>query len=113
MEAFFQVFMLFLVANIVLVIWALVDAIKVPDDSMYQAGGKLVWVLVILFGGFVGAIIYLVIGRPRVVAGPGAAPGGTGSSPRRHPGPWARRPRRPRSAGGDGVLNLAFEGWVV
>jgi hypothetical protein len=53
------------VANIVLVIWALVDAIRVPEDSMYQAGSKLVWVLVILFGGFIGATIYLVIGRPK------------------------------------------------
>lgn len=34
MEAFFPVFSLFLVANIVLVIWALVDAIRVPEDSM-------------------------------------------------------------------------------
>jgi hypothetical protein len=65
MEAFFLVFSLFFVANIVLVIWALVDAIKVPDDSMYQAGGKLVWVLVILLGGFIGATIYLVVGRPK------------------------------------------------
>lgn len=55
---------MFFIANIVLVIWALIDAIKVPDDSMYQAGTKLIWVLVILFGGFVGAIIYFVVGRP-------------------------------------------------
>ena len=65
MEACFLVFSLFFVANIVLVIWTLVDAIKVPDDSMYQAGGKLVWVVVILLGGFIGAIIYLVVGRPK------------------------------------------------
>jgi hypothetical protein len=44
MEAVSLVFSLFVVASIVLVIWALVDAIKVPDDSMHQAGGKLVWV---------------------------------------------------------------------
>ena len=60
MEAFFPVFSLFFVANIVLVIWALV-----PEDSMYQAGNELAWVLVILFGGFIGAAIYLVIGRPK------------------------------------------------
>jgi hypothetical protein len=34
----FGIFFLFLIANIVLVIWALVDAIKVPDDSMFKAG---------------------------------------------------------------------------
>jgi hypothetical protein len=65
MEPFFLVFWLFFLANIVLVIWALVDAIKVPDDSMYQAGSKVVWVLVILLGGFIGAIVYLVVGRPK------------------------------------------------
>lgn len=45
-------------------IWALVDAIRVPDDSMYNEGNKLIWVLVILFTGTIGAIIYLMIGRP-------------------------------------------------
>jgi hypothetical protein len=34
------VFWPFLVTNIVLVVWALVDAIRVPEDSMYQAGGS-------------------------------------------------------------------------
>lgn len=45
-------------------IWALVDAIRVPDDSMYNEGNKLIWVLVIVFTGTIGAIIYLIIGRP-------------------------------------------------
>lgn len=45
-------------------IWALVDAIRVPDDSMYRAGNKLVWVLVIVFTQLLGAIVYLVVGRP-------------------------------------------------
>jgi Phospholipase_D-nuclease N-terminal len=55
---------LFFIANIVLVIWGLVDAIKVPDDSMYKAGNKLIWVLVILLAGFVGATVYFAVGRP-------------------------------------------------
>jgi hypothetical protein len=45
-------------------IWALVDAIQVPDDSMYRSGTKLVWVLVIVFLQVIGAVIYLAIGRP-------------------------------------------------
>ncbi len=57
-------FGLLLIANIVLVIWGLVDAIKVPDDSMYRAGTKLIWVLVILLAGFVGAIVYFAVGWP-------------------------------------------------
>lgn len=53
------------VAAMVLFIYALVDAIKVPDDSMYRAGNKLIWVLVIvLVPVFVGPLVYLVVGRP-------------------------------------------------
>jgi hypothetical protein len=64
MESVFAAFWLFALANIVVVIWALVDAIRVPDESMYRAGNKLIWVLVILFAGFIGAIVYFAIGRP-------------------------------------------------
>jgi hypothetical protein len=41
-----------------------VDAIKVPDESMFRAGSRIIWVLVILLTGFIGAVIYLVVGRP-------------------------------------------------
>jgi hypothetical protein len=63
-EVMFAGFFVFFIANIVLVIWALVDAIRVPDDTMYRAGNKLIWILVILLGGFIGAIVYFFIGRP-------------------------------------------------
>lgn len=48
------------------VLWivALVDAIRVPDDSLYRSGNKVVWVLVIALTGFIGAIIYYAAGRP-------------------------------------------------
>jgi uncharacterized membrane protein len=52
------------VAGTVLWIWALVDAIRVPDERMYRAGNRLIWVLVIVFGHAIGAIAYLAIGRP-------------------------------------------------
>ncbi|HEX2032170.1 MAG TPA: PLDc N-terminal domain-containing protein [Actinomycetota bacterium] len=45
-------------------IWALVSAISVEDDSMYQTGNKLIWVLVILLAGPIGALIYWAIGKP-------------------------------------------------
>jgi hypothetical protein len=45
-------------------IWALVDAIRVPDDADYRAGTKLLWVLVIVLTGFIGAAVYLAVGRP-------------------------------------------------
>jgi Phospholipase_D-nuclease N-terminal len=74
-EVVFAGFFVFFIVNLVLVIWALVDAIRVPDDSMYRAGNKLIWILVILLAGFVGAIIYFFVGRPG-----GGAPSATGPS---------------------------------
>lgn len=56
-------------------VWALVDVVKVPDDSVFRAGSKLVWVLVIVLTGVVGAIIYVVVGRPS----PGGRAGGSAS----------------------------------
>jgi len=51
---------------IVLLVYTLVDAIRVPDDSMYRTGNKLIWVLVILFAQpLIGPIIYLAIGSPQ------------------------------------------------
>lgn len=58
-------------------LWALVDVVKVPDDSMFRAGNKLVWVLVIVLTGVIGAIIYLVVGRPS----PDGRPGGPAPPP--------------------------------
>ena len=53
------------VAVVILFVYSLVDAIRVPDDSMYRAGNKLIWVLVILLVPVViGPLIYLSVGRP-------------------------------------------------
>ena len=57
---------------IVLLIYALVDAIRVPDDSMYRAGTKLIWVLVIIFvQPIIGPVIYLAMGSPQTPRAPG------------------------------------------
>lgn len=76
---FFGPFFLFIwllaIAGIVVWIWALVDCVQVPDDSMYQSGNKLIWVLIIVFAQFIGAILYFIIGRPK----PGGRSGGPGS----------------------------------
>jgi hypothetical protein len=61
---FFIPFFFLAVAAFVVWIWALVDAVKVPDDSMFRAGNKLIWVLIIVLAQVIGAIIYLVVGRP-------------------------------------------------
>ena len=54
-----------LLAGIAFWIWSLVDAVRVPDDSSYRAGSKVLWVVVIALTGFIGSIAYLLAGRPR------------------------------------------------
>jgi hypothetical protein len=60
----FGLFGLFSLVGVAFWVWALVDAIRVPDDSQYQSGTKVIWVLVIILANIAGALIYLVIGRP-------------------------------------------------
>lgn len=70
----FAVFALLFVAGFVLWIWALIDCVRVPDDSMFQSGNKLIWVLIIVFAQIIGAILYLLIGRPKGGAASGSPP---------------------------------------
>lgn len=58
------VFLIVSLAGVALWVWALIDAIQVPD-GMYRSGDRLVWVLVIVLLNVLGAIIYLAVGRPR------------------------------------------------
>ncbi len=82
MSLFFLLFGLIWLAGLAFWIWALIDCIQVPDDAMYQSGSKLVWVLVIVFLTLVGAILYVVIGRPRSTAPPrGSLPPPPGDAP--------------------------------
>lgn len=69
-QAAFGLILMLWILGLIVTIWALVDAIRVPDDSMYRAGTKLIWVLVILFGNLIGSIVYFAIGRPE----PGTQP---------------------------------------
>jgi len=74
---FVGAFGLLWIGGIVLWIFALVDCIRVQDDSMYRSGTKLIWIIVIVLTQVIGAIIYLVIGRPE----PGARPPAVGMPP--------------------------------
>jgi hypothetical protein len=67
---FFVVFLVFVVGGLALMIWTLVDVVRMPSDASFKAGTQLVRVLVILFAQVIGAIVYLVVGRP-----PGGASG--------------------------------------
>ena len=62
--AFGVSFVAFFVSTIGLVIWTLVDVVRMPGDASFKAGTQLVWVIVILLAVLVGAIIYLAVGRP-------------------------------------------------
>jgi uncharacterized membrane protein len=65
-------------------IWAIIDVVKVADDSMFRAGNKLIWVLVIVLTGVIGAIIYFVVGRPEPRS---ETAGGAPIDPRQPPPP--------------------------
>jgi hypothetical protein len=61
-----ELIILLLVASMTIVpIWALVDAIRVPSDSDFRAGTKVIWVLVILLLSGAGALVCFFVGRPR------------------------------------------------
>ena len=76
MEASFTiVFLLFVAATTALWIWALVDVLRRPAGA-YRSGSQLVWVLVIALTHSIGAVAYLLFGRPR--AARAATPVATG-----------------------------------
>jgi len=62
---FFLLFGIVALAGFAFWVWSLVDAIQRPDAEWEQAGqNKLVWILVLIFVGFIGSIIYLLVARP-------------------------------------------------
>jgi hypothetical protein len=78
------IFLIVGIAAFVFWVWTIVDVVRVPDDSMFKAGNKLVWVLVVVITGVLGAIIYLVVGRPVPGGRPGLPPS---ASPNQTPPP--------------------------
>ena len=52
------------IAGLALWIYALVDVVRMPNDASFKTGTQLVWVLVIVLAQGVGALIYLIVGRP-------------------------------------------------
>lgn len=63
-EWLFVLFIPLAIAGFVFWIIMLLDAIKVPDERSFKSGNRLVWVLVIVLAGWIGALIYLLAGRP-------------------------------------------------
>ena len=56
--------LILVVAALALWIYALVDAIKNPALSSNE---RLIWILVIVFTSWIGALVYLIIGRKKRV----------------------------------------------
>ena len=57
--------LLMVAGGLIVWVWALIDAIRVKDDDTYRTGTKLMWVLLIALTHALGAVIYLLVGRPR------------------------------------------------
>ncbi len=68
MEASFTIaFLLAIAAATTLWVWALVDVLRRPSGA-YRRGSQLLWALVIALTHSVGAVAYLLLGRPRAAA---------------------------------------------
>src|SRR4051794_36305822 len=63
-------FLAVLIGSFVMWVWALVDAIRVRDDAQYRTGTKTMWVLLIALTQALGAVIYVLVGRPRQPTAP-------------------------------------------
>jgi hypothetical protein len=64
MEASFTIlFIFFILTTTVFWIWALVDVIRRPTESL-QRGSQLLWALVIALTHTIGAAAYVLLGRP-------------------------------------------------
>ena len=55
----------FIVAPIVLVVWALIDILK----AEFTGSNKVVWILIVLFVPGIGPILYFAIGRKQKIHG--------------------------------------------
>lgn len=58
------VFVLSIVAATAFWLWALVDVLRRADEP-YRTGGQLMWALVIALTHSIGAVAYVLFGRPR------------------------------------------------
>ncbi|MBW3658746.1 MAG: PLDc N-terminal domain-containing protein [Actinobacteria bacterium] len=64
MGLFMLAMMGMLVGGIVLWFWALVDLIRRPERNLIS-GSKALWAIVLVAGGPLGALVYMLVARPR------------------------------------------------
>ena len=65
--------MLISLVGLGLLILALVDLVKRPADAWARSGhNQIVWALIVVFVGFFGPMLYLLIARPALESAPAA-----------------------------------------
>jgi hypothetical protein len=48
-------------------LWALIDILRTPEDAWRRAGQQqIVWLVVVLFGGVIGAVVYVLMARGKL-----------------------------------------------
>ncbi len=66
--------MLVMLISLVLLLMALVDLARTPTQAWEASGhNQIVWALLVIFVGFIGPILYLLIARPALAAQPNGA----------------------------------------
>ena len=61
-DLFLPIAVILLALGSVLWLWALVDCLR---NEPSEGNDKIIWILVILFGNAIGAVLYLLIRRPK------------------------------------------------
>jgi hypothetical protein len=41
----------------------LIEVLRRPDDSFRNSGDRIMWILIVFFGNFIGALIYQIFGK--------------------------------------------------
>lgn len=60
-------FLLIALFGFVFWIWGLVDALRRPQSNWEAAGqNQILWVVLMIFLGFIGTILYVIIARPQL-----------------------------------------------
>ncbi len=63
------------VAGLIVVVWALIDAVRRPSWAWTEANQQpIVWIAAILLGGILGGALYLIIAKPKLDAAVAAGP---------------------------------------
>jgi|SRR3989304_8417547 len=68
---FFLIMMVVLVVLGIFTIWMFIDAIIRNDNEYPNGNGKIMWILLILFVGFIPAVIYFFVVKKKIPRGSG------------------------------------------